>query len=335
MQENKKIDKAKQLKDGIETIKKPGAGWKAMNFAKVVYNDDNLLREYMALKGSLGLVALGIYMVASIAAMPFLLAAGAIGATVACVALGGYGIYSSSTKVVNSAKKVWNKFTQMVYEHIKKENNLSDEDAEKHNVLKPEKVEIKLSSTDDVIRNKISSNKVWRKTADSKLFKKAKSSSLGRKTKLAWEYTKAIFDNNLLLNNLAVTGSVMTVVFGTVFLLSQIAVLPIVMVATLLVTSGANIASGVYAMYSSTKETVRGWKKVPEKISNKRQELIKKGLIEDPSQSLSLKKDGQKAIEFNKAVEGVEPESNPKLEVALNDNQPVSKVKKKGQGINS
>jgi hypothetical protein len=202
------------------------------NFAKEAWDEHDLWIEALAVKGGASAIIIaGVVALTSVVALPFFAAAGVIAG---CGALLGIGIYSCAA----AGAKAWETATN-VWARVRG----------REPVIKPKK------ERKDIIE----------RLAEMKWVKKLSQSPLAQKVYAtrAWKVTQKFTKRreDAILTGMAVGGAVVTLALGATVLATQVLVLPVVAVGSLLTWATAEVAvcfaSGIYGMYLSGESILK------------------------------------------------------------------------------
>lgn len=201
---------------------------KWLNFAREIWNDHDFWIKALAVKGGAGAIVIaGIMAIAHLVALPFLVAAVGIALCVGVVAVGLYSVFLS-------ALTIWNKLVEVYYRTFLNKS------------FKRENTPRKLLS---------------RRLAESPFMKALLEKALVQKLlkSSAWEATRRITkrQEDIFLAGLAMKGSIVSTIVGVSLIVTQILVLPVIAVGSLLtfttLLAVSTIASGAYGIYLSTR----------------------------------------------------------------------------------
>ncbi len=201
-------------------------------FAKEAWDEHDLWIEALAVKGGASAIIIaGVVGLSSVVALPFFAAAGVIAG---CGALLGIGIYSCAAAGAKAWESISNVYNRVMGREPK---------------IKPHK------ERKDIIE-RIACMKWVKKAVETPTAKKIFQSRAWRMTQ---KFTKRREDT--ILTSMAVGGAVVTLALGATVLATQVLVLPVVAVGSLLTWATAEVAvcfaSGIYGMYLTAESIIK------------------------------------------------------------------------------
>jgi hypothetical protein len=230
------------------TLEIPASIWqKSKNFAKEIWNDHDFWVKALAIKGGAGAVVIaGVVAISHLIALPFLLAAGGIALCGGLIALGLYGAFLG-------AATIWDKLRSVYYK------TFSDKPPE-------EKM-----TPDKSFHQKMAESPRLKALQENPFMKKFLNSRV-------WQATQRITkkQEDIFLAGLAMKGSIFSTVIGISMIATQVVVLPVIAVGSLLtfttVAAVGAVMGGSYGIYLATRniiDTLRSKKKTIKTIVEK------------------------------------------------------------------
>lgn len=205
---------------------------KWLSFAAEVWNDHDFWIKVLAVKGGAGaVVVLGVMAIAQLVALPFLVAALGIAFCGGLVAMGLYGVFLGGLTM-------WDRLVEIYHKVF---------------LGKPPR---KRSTRRRPLLSRFADSPRRRAFLSMPLVKKFLKSH-------AWRATQRITrkQEDLFLAGLAMKGSIISTIIGISLIVTQILVLPVIAVGSLLsfttIFAVSTIASGVYGIYLSIHGLIR------------------------------------------------------------------------------
>lgn len=211
------------------TSASPGAlRQKWLNFAREIWDDHDFWIKALAVKGGAGAIVIAaVVAIGHLVALPFLVAAVGIAFCVGLIAVGLYGIFLG-------ALTIWDKLVEIYYAAV---------------LRKP--------------RHKKSARKklLSQRLAESPRIKALLAKPLPQKflKSRAWKAARRITkkQEDIFLASLAMKGSILSTLIGASLIVTQILVLPVIAVGSVLtfttLLAVSTVASGVYGIYLSAR----------------------------------------------------------------------------------
>lgn len=270
------------------------------HFSSELWNDHDFWIRALAIKGGASAVIIaGVVGISYVVAMPFLLATTVVAA---CLGLVGLGIYGICLGTVTSWEKLKSIYSKTVS-------------------TKPPKPV-------DLVRKPF-----YQKLLESKFVKRLTEHPLAQKflNSHTWKYTRTIAkkQQDFFLTGLAGGGSIFFGTLGVIALVTQVAVLPVVAVGSILtfgtVAAVGGVISGVYGLYLSIEKFAhsigerRRVKKEKAAAEKKDQAEQEAPAPQSPEQAAAVSQSGADAllaVEFNKKANTPAPEEKPLPEAA-------------------
>ena len=201
---------------------------KWLSFAREIWNDHDFWIKALAIKGGAGAVVIaGIMAIAHLVALPFLVAAFGIALCVGLIAVGLYGVFVGTLTMGD-------KLADIYYKVFSQEPPHKSEPSRK------------------LLSQQLAESRHIRALMRNPLLKKIQQSR-------AWKITQRITkkQQDIFLAGLAMKGSVISVIGGVSLIVTQIFVLPVIAVGSLLtfttILAVSTVASGLYGIYLSTQ----------------------------------------------------------------------------------
>jgi hypothetical protein len=201
---------------------------KWLSFAREIWNDHDFWIKALAIKGGAGAVIIaGIMAIAHLVALPFLVAAFGIALCVGLIAVGLYGVFVGTLTMGDKLAEIYYKVFSQEPPHKKPPRR-------------------------KLLSQRLAESRHVRALMAHPLLKKIQQSH-------AWKATQRITkkQQDIFLAGLAMKGSVISVIGGVSLIVTQIFVLPVIAVGSLLtfttILAVSTVASGLYGIYLSTR----------------------------------------------------------------------------------
>ena len=222
-----------------------GTNWqKLWQYTKGIAHDDELFIQSTAIKGG-GVVAVmigGLYMIPAAAGLPWVLAAGAVGAGAVMIGVGAAGVVMGAGALVNSVKRI-----------------IRDVD---HAALNPEK-KLTLDEARQGLQNKFRESGAVKALRSWRVSQAIGRTRVWKMTMKNWNRAQSfISDNGVFIKSFAVAGSAANIAAGVMMLASGTVLFPLILggaatIATVGVAVGS-IGWGLAAGYVLVKNIVKG-----------------------------------------------------------------------------
>ncbi|TAL38605.1 MAG: hypothetical protein EPN97_03660 [Alphaproteobacteria bacterium] len=199
-----------------------------MNFAREIWDDHDFWIKALAVKGGAGAIVIaGVMAIGHLVALPFLAAAVGIAFCVGLIAVGLYGIFLGILTI-------WDRLVEIYYRVF---------------LHKPRK---RKSARRKLLSQRLAENPRIRELLATPLLQKFLKS---RAWKAARRITKK--QEDIFLASLAMKGSIVSTIVGVSLIMTQILVLPVIAVGSVLtfttLLAVSTIASGMYGIYLSAR----------------------------------------------------------------------------------
>ncbi|MEZ0223147.1 MAG: hypothetical protein ACAH83_01220 [Alphaproteobacteria bacterium] len=201
---------------------------KWLNFARGIWDDHDFWIKALAVKGGAGTIVIAAVMaIGHLVALPFLVAAVGIAFCVGLIGVGLYGIFLGTLTI-------WDKLVEIYYRAF-----------------------LHRSRKRKAVRRKLLSQRI----AESKRIKTLLATPLLQKflKSRAWKSARRITkkQEDIFLASLAMKGAILSTVVGTSLIMTQILVLPVIAIGSVLtfttLLAVSTLASGVYGIYLSAR----------------------------------------------------------------------------------